>query len=445
MCSLTKQGQSETDGEKVMRVKYLLTAILLCGIIFPLPAEENNPASRSVVLFGFSPGDTGIGAEKLADILTGMKQALVERGGYEVVVLDAALDSTEAAVLFEKLKARRGAAQAPEAIVLGDKTIAPADVEKLLRTDACVVSSLAAYASEEEQRAAGSRFKVRLKTIFDFILWKGEATRETRTVETMGYDAAAERSLEDAIRTILPQFTYESEILWARERQAVVLALNDGEAFIDRGRKQGVLPGTEFVVKGVETTADNRLVEREKALLAVSEVTEDGSVGTVLYADGTLAEGDAVEEVPRLGIELSTQAVGFIPMDPAVPPAVYAGLRITLAKGVYTLRPFIAVETLVYPFSNYQWWFTLRPFVGAEIRVRLGRLELAALPMVGLEEWVALAPGYTSTFIGFGLRGLVQVGLLVSRDVRIFLEGGYEYWFGTREGFLAGGGISVKL
>jgi hypothetical protein len=425
------------------RRRYLLTLTLLCTTLCVLAAQEPAAAVRSLVLFSFSPGDSGIPAPQLAECQAGMRQALADRGGYRIEVLGQALAAVDAAALFDRLKALRGTG--PQDVTVGGVMIPAAEVGKLLAAEVCIVPWLAAFTSEEEEATAGIRYKVRLKTTFEFFIRAGDLTRETRTVETMGYDVEADRALADAIKTILPQFVYEAGSLLGDERQASILALVNGEVFVDMGWKQGVALGSEFSVKGSAAAESGRSSGRGKALLTASEVTEDVSVGVIAYDDGTLEEGDAVEEIPRLGIELTPYAYAFIPWIPAGPVSAYAGLRVTLAKGVYTLRPFIAVETLVYPFSTYQWWFPLRPFVGAEIRLRLGRVELAALPMIGVEEWFALAPGYTSTFIGFGLRGVVQVALLISRDVKLFLEGGYEYWFGTREGFLAGGGISFKL
>jgi hypothetical protein len=203
--------------------------------------------------------------------------------------------------------------------------------------------------------------------------------------------------------------------------------------------------GAEFGIKGSEVLPTGQVLVKEKGLVSVAAVTDSVSVGPIRYADQEVANGDAVEEVKRFGIEINPYAFAFIPYGLESAVGSYLGFRVTLSKGVYSLRPLVAVEFAAYPFTTYQTWFPVRTFIGAELRLYLGRLEFAMIPMVGIEEWFSLSASNTSTFMGFGLRGFVQVSLLISRDIKIFLEGGYEYWFGNRQGYLAGGGVSIKL
>jgi hypothetical protein len=448
MKALGERRTVREDRQEYMNTMWLKQAaliLLLLQAVQPLGAEEKTVA-KSLVLLQFAPGKTGLSSDRFAEVLSGMGSKIALWGGYDIIVSGLAFDSEAVPALLEKLKEKTGGAAVPESVRIGETTVSRADFEVLARADVLVIPSLAEYASEEEKRTAGgSRWKVRLKTVFDFIIREGEYTRMTRMVETMGYDPNPERAQSDAVKTVLPQFTYESEMLVGREKRITVLAVDGGDVFIGAGNKRGLLPGTEFTVREHVSGEGEDTGTREKGLLLISEVTDDVSVATILYADPALELGDTVEEISRLGLEISPSALAFIPLADPAALTVYAGVRVTLAKAVYTLRPLFAIESVVYPFSTYQLWFPLRPFVGAEIRLHFGRFELAALPMIGIEHWFSLAPEQSSRFIGFGLRGLVQASLLVSRDVKVFLEGGYEYWFGTREGLLAGGGISIKL
>jgi hypothetical protein len=429
-----------------MNMKSICVALILFAGPAALWAEGAAPA-KTLALLKIAMGKSGLAGALFAQTEEGMRKTIAERSGYDVRPVDLALGPDETALLFDRLKNEQGEAAAPgEAVTIGETTIPAETYALLLEASVLVIPAVADCAIVEDKRQGGATFyKVTLKTSFDFIKRDGEPSRVTRLVETMGYDADRDRALADAIKTVVPMFAYELAAIEELKPAAAILTLENGEAIIERGAKQGVVLGTEFSVRGAREEAGGQTIPREKGLIVVSEVTDDASAGSLAYADPDVEAGDAVEEVPRLGVDLVPYAFAFIPLGLTGEVSWYTGVRVVLAKGVYTLRPFVSAEFSVYPFSTYQYWFPVRPFLGVELRFRFGRLELAALPMVGLEEWFALAPGEESLFMGFGLRGIVQIGLLVSRDARVFLEGGYEYWFGNRQGFLAGAGISIKL
>lgn len=424
----------------------LFSALILFAFCIPLQAEESKPLKRLTVL-RFDMGKTGLASGLFAEAEAGLRLALVERGGFDVRDAALSLSPEESAFLFEKFKtAKVTPVPIPETVSIGEKTVSGEVIQSLLESAVVVVPAVVEYRTVEDKRSGATvNYKVTLESELDFMLLEGDAAFVTRRVETMGYDPDKNRALADAIKTILPMFSYELSAVQGIRPDTVILAYERGEAIIDRGGKQGALLGAEFTIRGVTPGENGKPSERDKGLLIVSETTDDVSVGTIEYADPDVAAGDAVEEVKRFGLDITPYALTVIPYDFSPDIKVYAGLRVTLAKGVYTLRPFASVEFAVYPFSTYLDWFPVRPFLGCELRFRFGRFELAALPMIGIEEWFALSPSQTSTFMGFGLRGIVQAGLLVSRDVRLFLEGGYEYWFGNRQGFLADLGISIKL
>ena len=194
-----------------------------------------------------------------------------------------------------------------------------------------------------------------------------------------------------------------------------------------------------------ESLPDGRTVQREQGLIVVTEVTDAVSLGQVRYLDGEPDPGTSVTEVPRFGLDVTPYLLASLPADDLLNFSVYGGLRLTLSKGTMNVRPVVSVEWAVYPFSVFENWFQLRPFLGVEIRAYFGRFEIAALPMVGIEEWFGLSAGAETSFQGFGLRALVELSLLLSRDIKVSLHGGYDYWFDGRQGYLAGGGISLKL
>jgi hypothetical protein len=223
------------------------------------------------------------------------------------------------------------------------------------------------------------------------------------------------------------------------------LVFEGGEAYIEQGSKQGVLLGTEFEILGGEIGADGQTVVKPKGLLVVSEVTPAVSQATVLYADADVKAGDTVREVPRFGLDIAPYILTFIPSDLQGGIRIQAGVRVTLSRAVHTLRPLLAFEVTVFPFSDFAQSLELRALAGMELCVYLGRFEIAAIPMIGIGESFALSSSATTGSPVFGLRGTVEFGFLVTRDLKLFLDGGYEYWFGTRQGFLAGGGVLFKL
>lgn len=219
-----------------------------------------------------------------------------------------------------------------------------------------------------------------------------------------------------------------------------ILDVYAGIPIIDAGKVEGVLAGDDFTAK--QENGNFRAVVR-RTYAHVAELT-------VLTGAEVPAEGTALRRVRRLGVEASaytryTQpSLGDVSIDKEGRNAaglLSTGLRATLARGLYSMRPFIAAEYVsASKEARPSGYSPMRVYVGGELNWYNRRLRIS--PSVGF--------GSTVDLYQYGGLCQVQFSVLLFGSMRVFFELGGAAWKSLVDdaadeiGPFAGFGMSVK-
>ena len=232
----------------------------------------------------------------------------------------------------------------------------------------------------------------------------------------------------------------------------------------------GIKKGDEYSVitsGSVEGFKD----EREVGLVLIKDVGPEVSTGKVLYSSVSLSKDAQLREIPRLGFDaepyfhlVNGTKLSVLDINGnggETGSNFVLGMRLPLSRGFYDERPFVGVQVPVNGIRNIGTAFMV-PIcvtVGGEYNLHLGRLTLT--------PWGALGASYiyvSEALSGYsrdtsdiyiphlGFQAYVSASYLLSRDMRLYAEGGYEYWlslaswlYSNYGGVSFGGGVAFKL
>jgi hypothetical protein len=237
-----------------------------------------------------------------------------------------------------------------------------------------------------------------------------------------------------------------------RIEEVRVLDLYAGIPVLDAGKREGVLTGDEFtaVTKGANGEAATGKQKRVTIRAVVRRTHAHVSELTVLSGAGKLAEGTVLRRVPRIGVETALYArytqpsLGDVTIEGKEDEAggvCSTGARVTLSRGLYSMRPFIGAEYMSTPeAARPSGYSPVRIYGGGELNWYFRRLRVS--PSVGA--------GTTLDLSQYGGLCQVQFSYLLFSNLRVFIELGGAAWKSTVEdaadeiGPFAGVGMSVK-
>ena len=211
-----------------------------------------------------------------------------------------------------------------------------------------------------------------------------------------------------------------------RVEEVNILDVYAGIPIIDAGKNEGVLTGDEFSAMsgGEEKKRFRAVVKRTYA--HVSELT-------ILTGAEELAEGAALRRLSHAGVEASAYArytqpsLGDVTIDSDGTEAaavLSSGMRVTLARGLYSMRPFIAAEYVRGPeIPRTSGYSPVRLYGGGELNWYYRRLRVS--PSVGF--------GSTLDRSQYGGLCQLQFSFLLIGPVRVFLELGGAAWRSVEE------------
>jgi hypothetical protein len=185
-------------------------------------------------------------------------------------------------------------------------------------------------------------------------------------------------------------------------------------------------------------TATGHETTDETGLMVVKEVREGFSLATLLYSTPKPVLGDQLQEVPRLGVDVTFY--GNILQSPADNTFV-AGLKGTGSRGFYRVRPLVGLEI---PFIGtvFGVFLPANMYLGAEWNWYLGRLKVHPSFGVGIGGGVPTVESeHLEDFYMTHFGGQVKftTSYLVNRDMMLFFDIGYAQWVGIAEDTLGSG------
>jgi len=338
----------------------------------------------------------------------------------------------------------------PEQYQFGEAFLTKAEFERLTGAFIVVVPVVTNFAVYWDSKA--KTWNCNITTGITFIDVAHDATViAIESIDTSGSDKTSmNNAVMYAINAIPPQLEYRIRSIPEFQINTRVLEADGSMVKIQLGANMGLKRGDEYAIMekqtvgGVEDT-------REAGLIVLTDVSQQLSTGRVLYRSIPLDSNTQLKEIARQGYDLDLY---FHSGGGESLP----GLRMTASRGFFPLRPYFGMQIpMSYAFGFLS--VTVIPvnaILGAEYMIPIGRLHIApyagfGITYIYLSEAVS---GYTNTnylsHLGFQAGG--RVGYLVSRNTRLFVDVGFDYWkaldtalFSDYGGLTVGAGISFKL
>ena len=444
---------------KSRRVIAILLLVLLL-VAVPLAVAQQVSQKKDIAVFKLSYYQWDIPDSVLGGIDEEIRGVFVNIGRFNVLGMTQRLEPGDLAGFIAKIKAyKEERVEMPEAVQMGREFFTQADFDRLVGSFIVVVPAVANYVLEVEK---DGEFHVALKTSFSFINVEKGTTFAQAFVDTDGTEKSPDAAAKSAIDAIPFQLTYEVRKIPEFQLKTGVLEVQGSEVILELGRDMGIKVGDEFVLVASRVLQSGKTLTTENGLLVIKEVSDEVSVGKVLYAKPKPQEGDQLREFPLLGVETTPYlhvASGLL-FDR--PMTALIGLKQSVSRGFYGVRPVFGLEVPL--IANLLAGIPLNLYGGVEYMMYLGRLSVAPMAAAGIGGaylWYADVPKdekFALTYVG-GQVGLT-VSYLFSKKFRLALDAGYllwfslvptkyffeaEYLFPDYDGLFVGAGLTIKL
>jgi hypothetical protein len=343
---------------------------------------------------------------------------------------------------------------------MGRECFTQADFERLVGSFIVVVPSVASYVLEVED---DGDFHVAVKTSFSFISVEEGRTFAQAFVQTEGTERSPDGAARRALDGIAMQLTYEVRKIPELQLKTGVLEVRGSEVVLELGRDMGVKVGDEYALLSSRVLESGKVLTSETGLLVIKEVSDEVSVGRVLYAHPRPQEGDQLREVPLLGLETTPylhMASGLL-TDRGL--TALAGFRGSWARGFYNLRPIFGLEV---PFiANIAAALPINLYGGIEYMMYLGRLSVAPMIAGGLGVaylWYlgeSVSEDQKFWLTHGGGQANLTLSYLFNKKTKLTVDIGYLLWFSfiphrefengllfpSYDGLFVGAGLTIKL
>jgi hypothetical protein len=453
------------------RFRYLVLA-LLASAMFAAPLAAQSPTvseKKDVAIFALGYYGWAIPLEALGNIDVEIQKVFVDLGRFNILGYAERLSSGGLQQFIDTLKkAKEANFVMPEKFQFGEATLTEAEFNKLV--GAFIIATPIVTEFNSRYNSDKSEWETDIKTNVTFIdVGAGGNVLGIAEVKSSGSDKDNQtKSISSAIDGIPMQLQYEVRKIEAFQISTRVLAVDKGEIKLQLGRNMGIKKGDEYSII-VSESVEGFKNDSEKGLVTIKDVGSEVSTGQVLYSSIKLTKDVQLHEIPRLGVDaepflhLITGAKLDVVFDRKGDTGTntIVGLRVPLSRGFYGMRPFGAIQI---PVNGVRSLFTafmipIDVTFGAEYRLNLGRLSLTPYAGVGAsyiyltEALSGTSYDTSNTYIPhIGAQAYVNAAFLITRDMRIFVEGGGEYWLSlasslyTSYGGLGfGAGVSFKL
>jgi hypothetical protein len=436
-----------------MKRRAALAALTLCLALAAASAQSNVSEKKDIAIFSLGYYGFIIPLEALGGIDQELQKVFVDLGRFNIIGVEQRLSSGGLSQFIEAIrKAKEAGFVIPEVYRFGEAALTEAVFNKLLGAFIVAVPVISGFNVSYDQMKAEWDSEVEVKVTFIDVA-SGSAVGVAE-VSSSGSDKTDQlKSMRSAIEGIPVQLQFQIRSMPAFQINTRVLAAERGEIVVQLGRNMGIQKGDEYAVISGGSVEGFKL-DREIGLVLIKEVGAEASTGVVLFSAGRIAKDAQLREIPRLGVDvepyihvLTGNAATFVP-----------GARVILSRGFFGFRPFAAAQI---PLGEVWQAFTVTVIpvsvvLGGELDLRLGRLTLgpyagAGITYLRVTEATTDYAKDTNLFPHVGAQAYLRLSYLLTRDIRLFFEGGAEGWlsvnrhFPTYGGLGIGAGVAIKL
>jgi hypothetical protein len=453
-----------------MKRSSILIVALLATVLAATALAAQAPKvseKKDVAIFALGYYGWAIPLETLGSIDIEIQKVFVDLGRFNIMGYAERLSSGGLQQFIETLKkAKEANFVVPEKYQFGEAILTEAEFNKLVGAFIIATPIVTEFNSRYDD--SKNEWETDIKTNVTFIdVGGGGSVLGIAEVKTSGSDKSNQnKSISNAIEGIPMQLQFEVRKVPAFQISTRVLAASGNEIKLQLGQNMGIKKGDEYSVI-VSDTVEGFQNTAEKGLVAIKDVGSEVSTGQVLYSSIKLTKDVQLHEIPRLGIDAEpflhivsgAKLTTFDQADETGTNTI-AGIRVPISRGFYGVRPFAEVQV---PVNGIRSFFTafmipIDVVFGAEYRLNLGRLSLTPYGGVGasyiyVSEAISGESTNTSdTYIPhIGAQAYVNAAFLITRDMRVFVEAGGEYWlalsplYSNYGGLGFGAGVSFKL
>ncbi|MBN1835330.1 MAG: hypothetical protein JW820_05730 [Spirochaetales bacterium] len=444
----------------------LILALALLLLSASLIQAQEVSEKQEIAIFRLSHYGWGIPEAVLGGVDEEIRGVFINIGRFTVFGMSQRLEPGDVDEFIDRLKRyKEQRVELPEEVQMGREYFTQADFDRLVGSFIVVVPSVAGYLVVQED---DGDYNCKLKTSFTFLNVEEGTAFAQAFVDTEGTADSPEAAVRAALDGIAPRLTFEIRKIPAFQLKTGVLEVRGGEVILELGQDMGIKVGDEFLLVSTRVLESGRTYTTDYGLIVIKEVSDEVSVGKVIYARPRPEVGDQLRELPRAGLDLLPYlnvAVGWLQEEPYT---VLLGARAVASRGFYSFRPFAGLEVPLR--ANIALAIPMNLYVGGEYNVYLGRLQVvpsAAIGIGGAYLWylgladVEEEKRFVFTHVG-GRLGL-SVNYLFGKNFRFTLDGGYLHWFSlipkelfgveigkpigfpSYDGVYVGAGLSIKL
>jgi hypothetical protein len=356
--------------------------------------------------------------------------------------------------IAELKKAKEANFVVPEKYQFGEATLTEAEFNKLLGAFIVAVPVVSEFNSDYNN--VTNQWETQIKTNVTFIdIGAGGTVIGIAEVKSSGSDKANQnKSISSAISAIPMQLQFEVRKVPAFQINTRVLAVSGGQVKLQLGENMGIKKGDEYSVITSESVEGFKN-EKEQGLIQIKDVGSEVSTGQVVYSSIKITKDIQLHEIPRLGVDIE----GYFHYIQGEESAAVPGLRFVPSRGFYGFRPYIGLQVplgQIWSFLGIETFIPVNAIIGGEYEMHLGRLSITPYGGAGI-SYLYFADGLngdstdTNVFTHAGAQAYVNASFLVTRDLKIYADAGFEYWiainnfFNNYGGLSFGAGVSYKL
>ena len=424
-----------------------------------LAAQPVISAKQDVAIFALGYYGWNIPPQALASIDGEIQKVFAELGRFTVLGVSQRMSSGGLDRFIDTIqKAKQANFVMPEKYQFGEAFLTQAEFTKLVGAFVVVVPVVVEFNSFYNTK--NTQFETTIKTNVTFIdVAAGGAVLAMKTISTSGSDKQNQnKSVSSAISSIPGQLQFEVRSIPEFQINTRILTSDGSSVRFQLGDNMGIKKGDEYAVvqkRTVEGFDDSRDV----GLIVVKEVGREVSTGQILFSSISLGKDAQLREIPRQGVDFDLYVHSIGGSVATVTP----GFKATASRGFYSFRPFMAAQVplglmnnfLILSFLPIQ-IFPVNILVGGEMVFNMGRLSVSPSAALGLSyyhvtsAWVSHDTDFLSHV---GVQAGGRVAYLFNRDMRAFVDVGYETWLAVSNvlgnksygGLMLGGGVTFKL
>lgn len=432
-------------------------AILVCLILTAGASAfgQSISSKKDVAVFRLSYYNWEVPANALGQVDQGIEDVFVNIGRFKVIGMNYRLSEDDITGFIDKLRElKQSQTEIPRRFNLGKEAFTEADLDRLIGSFVIVVPVLSSYSLQYEQL---SGFTAELETSFTFISGETSNAFAHFSIRTIGVGQTSYEAARSAASAISQQLIYEIRNIPDFQIKTGIIDVDGSTVLIELGRNMGVRVGDEYAILTSRILPSGYTVSDRTGLIVVKEVKRDISYGRLIYSSRTPRIGDQLKEIPRIGFESSFYVHGIFSREilgTIYTPVVTFGMLQAITRGFYNFRPVVGFEIPIStaPVGGSASYgiggLPLNFLFGGELNWRFRRFDLVPLAAIGIGGAIPLfsKQAFYVSIVG----GIAQLSFnyLVTPEVKIFTDFGYEQWLRISlagwGGFYGGIGVAIN-